>query len=262
MQVHISVSMIFFCQRHMGKLYFYSAFHSQCAACQVTVRPFGIYFLILTGRLYITPHIKDLRRLGWAIQYNGNFCNIPRSYICYEHLFSVHNYSGLGLKYSGLSDPTILLVTNQVQITSTMSQPYTAKTFLLFIIYRDRATDIWAFTWTTDWTGHVTLRLSVGRDRAHNFLRKLRSFNVCRNKLRVFWQSVMASAILFEVICRGSSIRARDSKKLKKMMKAGSVLGTALETLELVVERSMLRKLLNIMGNTTYPPNNNNLYIL
>ena len=58
--------------------------------------------------------------------------------------------------------------TGGVQFTSTMSQPYTAKTFLLFIIYRDRATDIWAFTWTTDWTGHVTLRLSVGRDRAHS----------------------------------------------------------------------------------------------
>ena len=82
----------------------------QCAACQVTVRPFGIYFLILTGRLYITPHIKDLRRLGWAIQYNGNFCNIWISCICYEHLCSEQKYSGLGLKYSGLSDPTILLV--------------------------------------------------------------------------------------------------------------------------------------------------------
>ena len=148
--------------------------------------------------------------------------------------------------------------TGGVQFTSTMSQPYTAKTFLLFIIYRDRATDIWAFTWTTDWTGHVTLRLSVGRESTLYFLRKLRSFNVCRNKLRVFWQSVVAS----EAICRGSSIRARDSKKLNKMMKAGSVLGTALEPLELVVERRMLRKLLNIMGNTTYPPNNNNLYIL
>ena len=152
--------------------------------------------------------------------------------------------------------------TGGVQFTSTMSQPYTAKTFLLFIIYRDRATDIWAFTWTTDWTGHVTLRLSVGRESTLYFLRKLRSFNVCRNKLRVFWQSVMASAILFEVICRGSSIRARDSKKLNKMMKAGSVLGTALEPLELVVERRMLRKLLNTMDNTTYPLNNNNIYIL
>ena len=112
-----------------------------------------------------------------------------------------------------------------------------------------------------DWKCNTEAVYRKGQSRLY-FLRKLRSFNVCRNKLRVFWQSVVASAILFEAICRGSSIRARDSKKLKKMMKAGSVLGTALETLELVVERRMLCKLLNIMGNTTYPLNNNNLYIL
>ena len=77
------------------------------------------------------------------------------------------------------------------------------------------------------------------------------------------WQSVLVSAIFFAAICRGSSIRARDFKKLNKMMKkSGSVLGTALEPLELVVERRMLRKLLNTMDNTTYPLNNNNIYIL
>ena len=61
----------------------------------------------------------------------------------------------------------------------------------------------------------------------------------------------------------GAAASEPETKKLNKMIKkAGSVLGTALEPLELVVERRMLCKLLNIMGNTTYPLNNNNLYIL
>ena len=61
----------------------------------------------------------------------------------------------------------------------------------------------------------------------------------------------------FAATCWGSSIRASDTKKLNKLIKkAGSVLGTALEPLELVVERRMLHKLLNIMDNTTHPLHN------
>ena len=59
----------------------------------------------------------------------------------------------------------------------------------------------------------------------------------------------------------GAAASEPETLRNNKMMKAGSVLGTALEPLELVVERRMLCKLLNIMGNTTYPLNNNNLYI-
>ena len=81
------------------------------------------------------------------------------------------------------------------------------------------------------------------------FLRKLRSFNVCSNMLHIFCQSVVASAIFFAAICWSSSIRASDSKTPNKVIKkAGTVLGTALEPLEL--ERRMLFKLLNVMGNT------------
>ena len=51
--------------------------------------------------------------------------------------------------------------------------------------------------------------------------------------------------------CWSSSIR--DSKKLNKLIKkAGSVLRTALEPLELIAKRIMLHKLINIKSNT-YP---------
>ena len=53
-------------------------------------------------------------------------------------------------------------------------------------------------------------------------------------------------------ICWGSSIR--DSKKLNKLIKkAGSVLGTALET---ILKRRMLHKLVNIKNNTDHPLHN------
>ena len=52
----------------------------------------------------------------------------------------------------------------------------------------------------------------------------------------------------------GSSIRASDTKNLNKLKKASSVLGTALQPLQLVVERKMIHKLLNITDNTSHPP--------
>lgn len=73
----------------------------------------------------------------------------------------------------------------------------------------------------------------------------------------MFYQSVVESAIFFAAICWGSSIRANDSKRLNKLIKkAGSVLGSALEPLESVVERRMLYKLFNIMDNTSNPLHN------
>lgn len=58
------------------------------------------------------------------------------------------------------------------------------------------------------------------------FLRKLRSFDVCSKMLHIFYQSVVASAIVFAAICWGSSIRTSNSEKLNNLTKeVGSVLG-------------------------------------
>ena len=57
-----------------------------------------------------------------------------------------------------------------------------------------------------------------------------------RKMVHIFYQSVVARANFFSAICWCTSIRATDSKKLnKRIMKAGSVLGTALQPLQLVV---------------------------
>ena len=50
----------------------------------------------------------------------------------------------------------------------------------------------------------------------------------CSKMLHTFYQSVVASAISFAAIYWNSSIRATDTKKLRKLIKkAGGVLGTA-----------------------------------
>ena len=79
-------------------------------------------------------------------------------------------------------------------------------------------------------------------------MRNLKSFNVC-NKI--------ACAFSVAAICWGGSIRTRDSKKIKKLIrKASSVLGTALEPLELTVERKMLQKPLTLLDNRAHPLHN------
>jgi hypothetical protein len=71
----------------------------------------------------------------------------------------------------------------------------------------------------------------------------------------MFYQSVVASAIFFAAISWGSGIRACDSKKLNKLvMRAGYVMGTAVVSLEVVMERRMV--LFSIMDDNTHPLHN------
>ncbi|KAM9850619.1 RING finger protein 17 [Aulostomus maculatus] len=51
------------------------------------------------------------------------------------------------------------------------------------------------------------------------FLRRLRSFNVCRTMLRMFSESVGASAILFAVGCWGSRLKVADANRLNKLIR-------------------------------------------
>ena len=107
-----------------------------------------------------------------------------------------------------------------------------------------------------DWKQQTEAVYNKGQSRLY-FLRKLRSFNVCSKMLCMFYQSVVASAIFFAAISWGSGIRACDSKKLNKLvMRAGYVMGTAVVSLEVVMERRMVQKLLSIMDDNTHPLHN------
>ena len=68
----------------------------------------------------------------------------------------------------------------------------------------------------------------------------------------MFYQSVVASAIVFGLVCWGSRLRAADANKINKIIrKAASVLGFQLDSLLVVSESRMLCKLHSILDNNT-----------
>nr|XP_043903680.1 uncharacterized protein LOC122783097 [Solea senegalensis] len=95
-----------------------------------------------------------------------------------------------------------------------------------------------------NWTTHIDALYKKGQSRLH-LLRRLRSFGVCRPLLRTFYDSVVASAIHYAVVCWGAGSMDRDRKKLNKLVRrAGSVLGCSLESVEEVGQRRTLSRLL------------------
>ena len=68
-----------------------------------------------------------------------------------------------------------------------------------------------------DWTRHAEAVYKKGQSRLF-FLRRLRSFNICRTMLRMFYQSVVASAIFFAVTCWGSGMKVADTNRLNKLV--------------------------------------------
>ncbi|XP_054866081.1 uncharacterized protein LOC129348770 [Amphiprion ocellaris] len=104
-----------------------------------------------------------------------------------------------------------------------------------------------------DWTHNTEVLYKKGQSRLH-LLRRLRSFGVCRTLLRTFYDSVVASAIFYAVVCWGAGSTERDRKRLNRLVRrAGSVLDCSLDSIEEVGERRMLSKLTSIMDNPSHP---------
>ncbi|KAI3359705.1 hypothetical protein L3Q82_013808, partial [Scortum barcoo] len=71
---------------------------------------------------------------------------------------------------------------------------------------------------------------------------------------RMFYQSVVASVLFYTVVCWGGSISKKDTSRLDKLIRrAGSVVGTKLDSLVTVAESRTLDKLLDIMDNASHP---------
>ena len=80
------------------------------------------------------------------------------------------------------------------------------------------------------------------------------SFGVWRSLLKTFYDSVLASAIFYAVVCWGCGSSERDRKRLNELVKrADSVLDCPLDSSEEVGERRMLAKLTSIMDNPSHP---------
>ena len=89
------------------------------------------------------------------------------------------------------------------------------------------------------------------------FLRKLCSFNICRRMLRMFYESVVASAILFAVVCWGSRLRVADANRLNKLIrKASDIVGVELDSLTAVSDRRMPLKVRAILQYGSHPLHN------
>lgn len=104
-----------------------------------------------------------------------------------------------------------------------------------------------------DWTVNCDTLYKKTQSRMY-FLRRLRSFNICQKLLQIFYQSVVASALFYAVVCWGGQIKKGDKARLDKLVKkAGSVVGIELEPLTSVAERRVLSRLLSILDNPHHP---------
>ena len=86
------------------------------------------------------------------------------------------------------------------------------------------------------------------------FLRKLKSFDVCNHMLHIFYQSVVASVLLFGAVCWGNSMTVRDSNRLDKLIRrCVSVMGGRVESVGSMVERRMRSMVHAILNNNSHP---------
>ncbi|XP_072006908.1 leucine-rich repeat-containing protein 2 isoform X1 [Engystomops pustulosus] len=104
-----------------------------------------------------------------------------------------------------------------------------------------------------EWAENINALHRRGQSRLH-LLRRLRAFGVRGALLKTFFNSVVAPAIFFGIVCWGSSISARERSRLDKLIrKASSVLGGPLDTVQVVAERRTLCKLKSILENSSHP---------
>ncbi|XP_059802691.1 40S ribosomal protein S24 isoform X1 [Hypanus sabinus] len=107
-----------------------------------------------------------------------------------------------------------------------------------------------------DWSKNTEAVYKKGQSRLY-FLRRLRSFNICWTMLRMFYESEVASAIMFAVVCWGSRPRVADTNRINKLIrKASDVVGVELDSLTVVSEKRMLSKLHAILDNVSHPLHN------
>lgn len=80
---------------------------------------------------------------------------------------------------------------------------------------------------------------------------------MCWTMLKMFYESVLASALLYAVACWRNRLRVTNIYRLNKLIhKASDVVGLELESLTTVSERRMLSKMHLILGNSSHPLHN------
>ncbi|CAJ1076393.1 hypothetical protein L3Q82_010059 [Xyrichtys novacula] len=72
-----------------------------------------------------------------------------------------------------------------------------------------------------DWSTNTDVLYKKGQSRLY-LLRRLRSFGVCRTLLKTFYDSVVASALFYAVVCWGAGSTERDRKRLNRLVRRAS----------------------------------------
>ncbi|KAI3366225.1 hypothetical protein L3Q82_010061, partial [Scortum barcoo] len=104
-----------------------------------------------------------------------------------------------------------------------------------------------------DWSDNTNALVKKGNSRLF-LLRRLRSFGVQGPLLRTFYDSVVASAIFYGIVCWASSITDRDRRRMDRLVRrASSVLGCPLDSVEVVGNGRMMAKLSSLLNNTSHP---------
>ncbi|KAI3377337.1 hypothetical protein L3Q82_008540 [Scortum barcoo] len=113
-------------------------------------------------------------------------------------------------------------------------------------------TSTWVFTSndSLDWSDNTNALVKKGNSRLF-LLRRLRSFGVQGPLLRTFYDSVVASAIFYGIVCWASSITDRDRRRMDRLVRrASSVLGCPLDSVEVVGNGRMMAKLSSLLETT------------
>lgn len=86
------------------------------------------------------------------------------------------------------------------------------------------------------------------------FLKKLRSFDISRRLLNVFYQGILASVLFYAVLCWGGSITVEDKNRINKLIKkAGSVIGCTPDSLEVTCGKRIRAKLKTVLTSESHP---------
>ncbi|KAI3359132.1 hypothetical protein L3Q82_002598 [Scortum barcoo] len=105
--------------------------------------------------------------------------------------------------------------------------------------------------WT--WSDNTDALVKKGNSRLF-LLRRLRSFGVQGLSSGPSYDSVVASAIFYGIVCWASSITDRDRRRMDRLVRrASSVLGCPLDSVEVVGNGRMMAKLSSLLNNTSHP---------
>ena len=104
-----------------------------------------------------------------------------------------------------------------------------------------------------DWKENSNSVLKKTQSRLFH-LRKLRSFDISRSLLNVFYQGILASVLFYAVLGWGGSITAMDKSRINKAIKkAGSIVGLPLDSLETIIAKRTRSKLNSILSFEDHP---------